>query len=91
MSAQDLKAKGGAAFKAGNFEEAVDHFTAAIDLTPEDQTLYSNRSASYLKLTILEEALADAQKCIELKPDWVKGYQRKGHALQAQEKSEEAK
>lgn len=28
----------------------------------------------------MDEALTDAVKCIEIKPDWAKGYQRKGHA-----------
>jgi len=34
--------------------------------------------------------LEDAEKCIELKPDWTKGYQRKGMALQASGKLDEA-
>jgi tetratricopeptide (TPR) repeat protein len=43
--------------------------------------LYSNRSASLGHLGQYEEALADSLKCIEAKPDWPKGYYRKGEAL----------
>ena len=41
---------------------------------------YSNRSAAYLSIDDAENALKDAEKCIELKADWVKGYVRKGAA-----------
>ena len=37
-----------------------------------------------------EEALTDANKCIELQPDWSKGYQRKGMALQAKGELDDA-
>ena len=70
-------------FKAQNFEKAIEHYTSAIGETPTDHTIYGNRSASYLKMKNYDSALQDAEKCIELKPDWSKGYQRKGHALHA--------
>ena len=41
--------------------------------------MYSNRAACYTKLAAFNEALKDAEKCIELKPDFAKGYTRKGH------------
>jgi Flp pilus assembly protein TadD len=43
MSAADLKAQAGVAFKEKDFTTAVDLFTQAIELSPEDHTLYSNR------------------------------------------------
>lgn len=36
------------------------------------------------------EALADSEKCIEIKPDWSKGFQRKGMAQQALGQMEDA-
>ncbi len=43
-----LQAQGNKAFQAGQFEEAIKHFTAAINLEPSNHVLYSNRSASHV-------------------------------------------
>jgi len=78
------KAKGNAAFSAGNFDEAVEHFSAAIALDPSNHVLYSNRSAAYASLKKFDEAHTDASKTTELKPDWPKGHSRLGAALYGQ-------
>ena len=46
--------------------------------------IYSNRSASFLRLSKVSQALSDAERCIELRPDWDKAYFRKATALEAQ-------
>jgi len=74
------KALGNEQFKAGNFPKAIEHFSKAINLEA-NHVLYSNRSACYCSLRQYQEALDDAQKCIEMKGDWGKGYGRKGAAL----------
>lgn len=43
--------------------------------------LYSNRSACYASLRDFENAQKDAEKTTEIKPDWSKGWARKGAAL----------
>ena len=53
----------------------------AIKVDPEDATLYSNRSLCHLKSGEAHDALADAIACVNLQPDWAKGYYRKGAAL----------
>ncbi|CAK9171146.1 unnamed protein product [Ilex paraguariensis] len=78
--ADEAKAKGNAAFAAGNYAEAIRHFTEAIDLSPTNHVLYSNRSAAHASLNNFTEALSDAQKTVEIKPDWSKGYSRLGAA-----------
>ncbi|XP_062185217.1 hsp70-Hsp90 organizing protein-like [Phragmites australis] len=78
--ADEAKAKGNAAFAAGRFEEAAQHFTDAIALAPDNHVLYSNRSAAYASLHRYSEALADAERTVALKPDWAKGYSRLGAA-----------
>ncbi|TPX55954.1 hypothetical protein PhCBS80983_g04906 [Powellomyces hirtus] len=81
MTAEDFKTRGNQAFSAGQFEEAIQHFSSAIELDPSNHVLYSNRSASYSSLKNYQQALLDANKTVELKPDWPRGYSRKGAAL----------
>ena len=39
---------------------------------PKNHVLYSNRSAAYLKKNDYDKALEDAERVIEVKPDWPK-------------------
>jgi tetratricopeptide (TPR) repeat protein len=57
------------------------HFTEAIEIEPTNHILYSNRSAAYASKKDYQHALEDATKTTELKPDWAKGWGRKGAAL----------
>ena len=66
---------------AGQFDAAAKHFTAAIENDPTDHVFFSNRSACYASVGKLNAAIEDAEKCVELKPDWGKGYSRLGLAL----------
>ena len=49
-AAEESKQSGTAAFKAGRFDDAVAHFTTAIEADPQSHVLFSNRSAAYAKL-----------------------------------------
>lgn len=90
------KAEGNKHFAAKEFQEAIKHFTEAIGHDPTDHVFFSNRSACYTSLQEYQKGLDDAKKCVELKPDWAKGYSRKGAAeiglrdYDAAEKSYEA-
>ena len=50
-------------------------------MDPENHVLYSNRSAAHTKAGRYSDALIDAEKTVALKPEWGKGYSRKGAAL----------
>jgi len=78
--ADEAKAKGNAAFSAGDYATAIRHFSDAIALSPTNHVLYSNRSAAHASLQSYSDALIDAKKTVELKPDWSKGYSRLGAA-----------
>ncbi|KAI1500233.1 hypothetical protein F5X99DRAFT_386895 [Biscogniauxia marginata] len=80
-SADELKALGNSAMSAKNFDEAIDAFTKAIDIDPSNHVLYSNRSAAYASKKDWTNALKDAEKTTEIKPDWPRGWGRKGAAL----------
>lgn len=90
QSAAECKAAGNAAFGQKNYEEAIGHFTKAIELDPSDHVFFSNRSACYASLARYEEALADATKCIELNRSFTKGYSRKALALYKLGREEDA-
>lgn len=78
--ALEAKAKGNAAFQAKNYQEAIKHFTEAIGFDPTDHVFFSNRSACYASLEQYDKAYEDGAQCVKLKPDWAKGYTRKGLA-----------
>jgi stress-induced-phosphoprotein 1 len=93
MSAEQFKAKGNDAFKAKNYREAIDWYTKAIDLDPASEAagaLYSNRAASWTGLGDHNKALADGELCVRVRPDWLKGHFRKGVALEALNRLDEA-
>jgi tetratricopeptide (TPR) repeat protein len=75
-----MKEAGNKAFQAGDFPEAVGYFTEALDIDSTSALLRSNRSGAYASLGLHAEALADAEWCINLQPDWWKGFSRRGHA-----------
>ncbi|KAL0475178.1 heat shock protein STI1 [Neurospora intermedia] len=80
-TADELKALGNKAIAEKNFDDAIDKFTQAIALDPSNHILYSNRSAAYASKKDWDNALKDAEKTTEIKPDWPKGWGRKGTAL----------
>lgn len=85
-----MKDQGNNALKEGKIEDAISLYTKAIELDPENHVLYSNRSAAYCKSSDYNKAVDDGDKVIKLKPDWPKGYSRKGAALSYQNKHEDA-
>lgn len=80
QAAEAARVKGNEAFKAEKYEEAALCFSEAIRLDPNDAVFYSNRSACYSSLSKFDAALEDATICVEMKPEWYKGYARKGLA-----------
>jgi Ca2+-binding EF-hand superfamily protein len=81
--------KGNDLFADGKTDEAIEMYSKAIELE-KSHIYYSNRSAAYLKKGEPQKALDDANMCLELNPDFEKGYHRKGAALQGLKKFDEA-
>ena len=79
--ATSLKANGDAAFKAGNYTDAITAYSKAIAVDGTNHLLYSNRSGAWLAIGDGNSALQDAEWCIDIEPSFVKGYSRKGAAL----------
>lgn len=90
-NAEEHKAAGNEHFKCGRYDEAVASFTLAIEADGTNHVYYSNRSAAHAAAERWTDALADAEKTTEMKPDWAKGYARKGAALFGMRELERAK
>ena len=90
MTADECKAKGNEFLKTKDYETAISWYTSAVEKNPANHVYYSNRSAAYLAKGDLDAALKDGDACIQAKPDWEKGYNRKGCALHALKKYDEA-
>lgn len=68
----ELREKGNECVRAGNYAEAVLHYSHAIKLDSTSPQLYSNRSLAFLKLQQYYYALEDANEAIQLDPTWAK-------------------
>lgn len=88
--------------KLGNYKKSIDYFTKAINGSISDNSdnsnsngelylLYSNRSLANFLCEKYEDSLLDSNQTIQLKPDWIKGYFRKGEVLIKLMRYDEAK
>ena len=64
--------------------------TQAVAIDPDNHIYRSNRSAAYLANGEAMPALEDARTCVEIMPDWGKGYVRLGAALHGLDRHREA-
>jgi len=80
-SAEEHKKKGNEAFKNADWDLAIKEYNKAISLDNKQPAYFSNRAACWSSKGNHESALADASRCLELDPAFVKGYSRKGKAL----------
>ena len=79
---EQVASRGVRAFRAGQYAEAVQCFTEALDGKANDPCkIRCNRAAAYLALGKNKKALKDANMCIEEKPTWAKAHGRKAAAL----------
>jgi tetratricopeptide (TPR) repeat protein len=71
-------------YEKGNYQEAIENFTRAIESRPDDAFLYNNRGlAAYYgakKAKEYKKAISDYSKAIELKPDYAVAYHNRGLA-----------
>eukprot|EP00197_Chlamydomonas_leiostraca_P003143 CAMPEP_0202869786 /NCGR_PEP_ID=MMETSP1391-20130828/13229_1 /ASSEMBLY_ACC=CAM_ASM_000867 /TAXON_ID=1034604 /ORGANISM="Chlamydomonas leiostraca, Strain SAG 11-49" /LENGTH=507 /DNA_ID=CAMNT_0049550165 /DNA_START=71 /DNA_END=1594 /DNA_ORIENTATION=+ len=78
--AEQEKDKANAAFKAKHFLQAIDGYTRAIELNPNNAIYYANRAFANTKLENYGSAVADATKALEIDPKYIKAYYRRGDA-----------
>ncbi|OLQ10590.1 Sodium-driven chloride bicarbonate exchanger [Symbiodinium microadriaticum] len=82
-NADKLKSQGNQFFQLGLFTQASMMYSEALDLQPENTVLLNNRAMAYLKQGMSEEALADADRSLELdfSKENIKAFWRRAQAL----------
>ncbi|XP_044468469.1 protein SGT1 homolog B-like [Mangifera indica] len=87
----DLERKAKEAFIDDHFQLAVELYSKAIDVSPNNAELYADRAQANIKLESFTEAVADANKAIELDSSMAKAYLRKAIACMKLEEYQTAK
>lgn len=77
---EEIKGRAKNSIKYGNFPEAIQLYSKAIELLPSNAILYANRSMCHCTIGSGESAVKDAEKATELDPSYPKGYYRLGSA-----------
>uniref|UniRef100_A0A7S0NNH2 RNA polymerase II-associated protein 3 n=1 Tax=Calcidiscus leptoporus TaxID=127549 RepID=A0A7S0NNH2_9EUKA len=78
--AEALRARGNTAFSAAQYEEAVEAYTAALELTPRAAVLYANRALALLRVRLPASAEEDCSAALEIDLQHVKALLRRAQA-----------
>jgi suppressor of G2 allele of SKP1 len=89
--ASDAEIRAKEAFIDDHFELAVELYSQAITMEPNNAELFADRAQANIKLCNFTEAVADASRAIELDPSLSKAYLRKGTACVKLEEYQTAK
>lgn len=87
IECEKYKEQGNDAFKEEKWDEALKHYTKAINSVkgePRELAIYcKNRAATYLKLENFEKALQDCNRSLEICPNDPKALFRRCQALES--------
>ncbi|NP_997929.1 small glutamine-rich tetratricopeptide repeat-containing protein alpha isoform X1 [Danio rerio] len=88
--AERLKTDGNDQMKVENFSAAVEFYSKAIQLNPQNAVYFCNRAAAYSKLGNYAGAVQDCERAIGIDANYSKAYGRMGLALASLNKYSEA-
>ncbi|XP_028268382.1 outer dynein arm-docking complex subunit 4 [Parambassis ranga] len=77
----NLKATGESLYTKGHYKNAIDSFTEALTVKPDDKNCLIGRSKCYLKMRQNENALKDAEASLKGDETFFKGLYQKAEAL----------
>ncbi len=75
----DYYKKGHASYQIKEYEDAIEHFSLAIQKEPKQAKAYINRGNSHFNLKEYEAAIADYNEALKLSPKEVKAYVNRGN------------
>ncbi|XP_077317223.1 serine/threonine-protein phosphatase 5 [Lithobates pipiens] len=76
-TAEELKERANEYFRVKDYDRAVQYYTEAITINPNNAIYYGNRSLAYLRTECYGYALADASRAIQIDGKYIKGYYRR--------------
>ncbi|KAJ9516961.1 hypothetical protein QJQ45_027388 [Haematococcus lacustris] len=85
------KERGNKAFAAKDYAAAIASFTTCIELDPQCEVYFSNRSAAHAAQGDWEAAAQDARQAVKLAPKWAKAHTRLGAAFSGLQLHSDAK
>jgi serine/threonine-protein phosphatase 5 len=88
--AERLKDDANKHFARKEYSEAVELYSKAIALDSSKAAYFGNRSFAYLRMELFGYALQDADACLQLDKNYLKGYYRRAAAKMALGKPKEA-
>ena len=91
--AERLNATGNRLMQQKRYQEALEVYTAALQLSPagpDSHVYYSNRCAAHLSLDDHESSIRDGERALALRPDYAKAHSRLGMAYYVSGRYEDA-
>ena len=78
--ALELKNQGNDQLKIGHYLQAIGFYSEALEFSPTNAIILSNRAQAYIKVENYGLAMADADAALESDPNYAKAYYRRGSA-----------
>lgn len=79
------KQRGNRHIKDHEYALAVEEYTKAIAICPDNAVYYGNRAAAFSSLESVDEVIKDCQRSMQIDPKYVKAHSRMGNAYLAKQ------
>ncbi|XP_072557327.1 tetratricopeptide repeat protein 12 isoform X5 [Paramormyrops kingsleyae] len=89
--ANAFKVKGNEAFAQGDYEAAVQQYTAGLNALRDMEVLYTNRAQAFIKLRKYKEAISDSEWALKCNEKSIKAFVLMGRAHTALQEYTEAR
>ncbi|NJO74359.1 MAG: tetratricopeptide repeat protein [Leptolyngbyaceae cyanobacterium RM1_406_9] len=90
LTADDHATEGEAFYFEGRYEDALKSYDKALQLQPNNPTVWINRAITLRRLQRCEEAIASHDKALELAPNSTRAWYTKGYTLKTFQRYEAA-